>query len=126
MDFQVENRSAPSQPVLWPRKNQRSVPESITQEVLLTSGELLASKVEALLKQGNIRRISIQNREGCTLISIPIVMAMIWDQTHIENSPEINSVNVIATIVEQPRVVVEWQSFCPVSFVQSFPLSLER
>jgi hypothetical protein len=46
-------------------------------EEIRVSGEAVVSKVKELVREGNVRRISIQNEEGRTLIEIPLTIGVI-------------------------------------------------
>lgn len=66
------------------------------------------------MHQGHsIRRIKIQNREGYTLLSIPITREKLSLSSF--DVPEVTSAHVIGAMVEQPKIIVEWQISCPIS-----------
>jgi hypothetical protein len=46
-------------------------------EEIRVSGEAVVSKVKELVREGNVRRISIKNDEGRTLIEIPLTIGVI-------------------------------------------------
>jgi len=47
------------------------------QEEYQVSGDELIAKVKEIVHEGNIRRISIKNEEGKTLIEIPLTLGVI-------------------------------------------------
>jgi len=47
------------------------------QEEYQVSGDELIGKVKEIVHEGNIRRISIKNEEGKTLIEIPLTLGVI-------------------------------------------------
>lgn len=49
---------------------------SVTEEFKV-SGEAVVSKVKELVREGNVRRITIKNEEGRTLIEIPLTIGVI-------------------------------------------------
>lgn len=49
---------------------------SFTEEFKV-SGEAVVSKIKELLREGNVRRISIKNDDGRTLIEIPLTIGVI-------------------------------------------------
>ena len=53
-------------------RNNRRYTEEFT-----VSGDAVVSKIKELLHEGNIRRISIKNEEGKTLIEIPLTLGVI-------------------------------------------------
>ncbi len=46
-------------------------------EEFRVSGEAVVSKVKELVREGNVRRITIKNEEGRTLIEIPLTIGVI-------------------------------------------------
>ena len=46
-------------------------------EEFRVSGEAVLSKVKELVREGNVRRITIKNEEGRTLIEIPLTIGVI-------------------------------------------------
>ncbi len=53
-------------------RNDRHYSEEFT-----VSGDAVVSKIKELLHEGNIRRISIKNEDGKTLIEIPLTLGVI-------------------------------------------------
>ncbi|MDZ7799689.1 MAG: DUF4342 domain-containing protein [Trueperaceae bacterium] len=51
-------------------------PRTFTEEFRVT-GDALLSKVKALVREGNIRRIILKNDEGRTLVEIPLTLGVI-------------------------------------------------
>ncbi|MCU0918379.1 MAG: DUF4342 domain-containing protein, partial [Planctomycetes bacterium] len=47
-----------------------------TEELKITGEELVAT-VKELVRQGNIRRITVKNREGKTLVEIPLTLGVV-------------------------------------------------
>ncbi len=46
-------------------------------EEFRVSGEMMVAKVKELVREGNVRRITIKNEEGRTLIEIPLTIGVI-------------------------------------------------
>jgi hypothetical protein len=46
-------------------------------EEFRVSGEAVLSKIKELVREGNVRRITIKNEEGRTLIEIPLTIGVI-------------------------------------------------
>lgn len=72
-------------------------------EEFKVSGEELISKIKALIKQGNIRRIIIKNDKGKTLIEIPLTYAVFGALL----APTLAAVGAIAALVTKCTIVVE-------------------
>jgi len=77
--------------------------ERIRVEELTIDGEKLVSTVRELVRQGNVRRISIVNRDGRTLIEIPLTLGVIGALL----LPTLAAVGAIAALVTECRIVVE-------------------
>jgi len=55
----------------------RTPPEGGHVEEFRVSGEAVLAKVKELVREGNVRRITIKNEEGRTLIEIPLTIGVI-------------------------------------------------
>ena len=51
--------------------------EKIRTEQYSVSGDTLVAKIKELMREGNIRRVTIKNEEGKTLIEIPLTLGVI-------------------------------------------------
>jgi hypothetical protein len=51
--------------------------EKIRVEEFHIDGEAVVSKVKALVREGNIRRIALKNEEGKTLLEIPLTAGVV-------------------------------------------------
>jgi hypothetical protein len=51
--------------------------EKVRTEEYKVSGESLLAKARELVHEGNIRRISIKNDEGKTLIEVPLTLGLV-------------------------------------------------
>jgi hypothetical protein len=69
-----------------------------TEEVRVSSDDLLA-KVKELVHEGNIRRISIRNEEGKTLIDLPLTLGVV--------APQLVALGAIVAMVTHGTIVVE-------------------
>ncbi len=73
-----------------------------TEEFKINGSELVA-KIKELIHQGNIRRISIKNEEGKTLIELPVTVGAIGALL----LPTLAAVGAIAALVTKCTIVVE-------------------
>jgi hypothetical protein len=73
-----------------------------TEELKITGEELL-STVRELVRQGNIRRITIKNREGKTLVEIPLTLGVVGTLL----LPTLAAVGAVAALVTECSIVVE-------------------
>ena len=67
------------------------------------SGEGLLAKVKELVHQGNIRRISIKNEKGVSLIDIPLTVGAVGAVL----LPMFAAVGALAALVTKCTIVVE-------------------
>ncbi len=66
-------------------------------------GEQLLAKVKELIHEGNIRRITIKNEKGVSLIEIPLTVGAIGALL----LPVLAAVGAIAALVTKCSIVVE-------------------
>jgi len=66
-------------------------------------GEELIAKVKELIREGNVRRIIIQNEEGRTLIEIPLTIGVVGALL----MPALAAVGAIAAIVTNCTIRVQ-------------------
>lgn len=74
-----------------------------TQEEFKVSGEELLDKVKNLVKEGNVRRIIIKNKEGKSLIELPLTIGVVG----VVLAPALAAVGAIAALVTECTLVVE-------------------
>jgi len=77
--------------------------EKIRKEEFAISGEKLVSTVKELVRQGNIRRVTIKNKEGKTLIEIPLTFGVVGAVL----LPTLAAIGAIAALVTECTIVVE-------------------
>jgi len=73
-----------------------------TEEFKLDGGKVL-DKIKDLIHQGNIRRITLKNEEGKTLIEIPLTLGLVGAAL----LPVFAAVGALAAIVTRMVIVVE-------------------
>lgn len=83
--------------------------EQVTVEEFKISGDALVTMVKDLLHQGNIRRISIKDDNGHTLIEIPMTVGIIGGTIGTILFPVVAAVGVIGAMVAHLTVVIERQ-----------------
>jgi len=72
-------------------------------EEFQVSGEKLVAKLNELLRQGNIRRITIKNDEGKTLIEIPLTIGVVGAVL----LPVWAAIGAIAALVTKCTILIE-------------------
>lgn len=72
-------------------------------EEFTTTGESLLQTVKQIVHEGNIRRISIKNEKGTTLIEIPLTLGVVG----IALLPVWAAIGALAALVAKCTIVVE-------------------
>ena len=67
------------------------------------SGEDLLKRVKALIAEGNIRRITIRNSEGKTLVELPLTIGVVG----LILAPALAAVGTIAALVTECTIIIE-------------------
>lgn len=73
------------------------------QEEFKVSGEELLKRVKALIAEGNVRRISIQNKEGKSIVELPLTIGVVGALL----APALAAVGAVAALVTECTIVVE-------------------
>lgn len=72
-------------------------------EEFRVNGEELVAKIKQLVHEGNIRRIIIKNKEGATVMEIPLTFGVVGALL----VPTLAAVGAIAALLTEATVVVE-------------------
>jgi hypothetical protein len=72
-------------------------------EEVSISGEKLVSTVKEIIRQGNVRRIGVRNRDGETLFEIPLTLGVVGALL----LPTAAALGAIAALVTECTIVVE-------------------
>ena len=67
------------------------------------SGEELLKKFKSLIKEGNVRRITIKDKEGRTLIDIPLTIGLIGAVL----APVLAAVGALAALITECTITAE-------------------
>lgn len=77
--------------------------KSKRKEEFSVSGEQLLAKVKALIKEGNIRKITIKNKKGKELIVLPLTIGVVGAVL----VPPLAAVGAIAALLTECTISVE-------------------
>lgn len=77
--------------------------QKVRTEEFKVQGEQIMAKIKELIRQGNIRRISVKNEEGKTLVDIPLTVGVVGALL----LPQFAAVAVIVALLGNCRLVVE-------------------
>jgi len=78
-----------------------------TREEFRVDGEDLLKKVKELVAQGNIRRIIIKNKDGKTLVELPLTAGVAGVAALAVFAPVLAAVGAIAALVTECSIIVE-------------------
>lgn len=82
--------------------DQTEQPRTRTEEFQI-DGDQLVAKIKELLHEGNIRRITIKDDQGQTLIEIPLTIGVVG----VVLLPVVAAVGAIAVLVAKCTIVLE-------------------
>lgn len=72
-------------------------------EEFKVSGEDLLKKVKQIIKEGNVRRITVKNKDKKTIVEIPLTIGVVGAAL----APLLAAVGAIAALVTECTIVVE-------------------
>jgi hypothetical protein len=72
-------------------------------EEFKVSGEDLLKKVKAIIKEGNVRRITVRNKDGKNLVELPLTVGVVGAVL----APMLAAVGAVAALVTECTLVVE-------------------
>lgn len=67
------------------------------------NGEDVLKKVKALIKEGNVRHITIRNKEGKTIVEFPLTVGVVG----VVFAPALAGIGAIAALIGECTLVVE-------------------
>lgn len=73
------------------------------QESYSVKGEELLKKIKELIKEGNVRKITIKNKEGKTLVVFPLTIGVVGAVF----APVLAAIGAIAALVTECTISVE-------------------
>jgi len=74
-----------------------------TNEEFKVSGQQLMEKIQELIHEGNIRRVVIKNKEGNTIMELPVTLGAIGAVF----APILAAVGALAALAAEYTIVVE-------------------
>ena len=74
-----------------------------TFEKISVAGEDLLRKVKELIHEGNVRRVSIKDKDGKTLVELPLTLGVVGAAL----APALAAVGAIAALVTECTIMVE-------------------
>lgn len=77
--------------------------KSTRSEEFQVNGDELITRIKELVRQGNIRRISVRNEEGRTLVDLPLT----WGVVGALVAPQLAALGAIAALLTRASIIVE-------------------
>ncbi len=77
--------------------------ESVRREEYRVTGDALLEKVKELIHEGNIRRIIVKDKDGKTLLDIPLTIGVLG----VLVAPQLAALGALAALVVDATLVVE-------------------
>jgi hypothetical protein len=77
--------------------------EKVHSEEFRVDGEKLIAKIREILHEGNIRRIIIKDKDGKTVMEIPVTLGVVG----VLLAPQLAAIGAIAALLTEATVVVE-------------------
>ena len=77
--------------------------QKFTTEEFRVEGEKLIAKIKELFHEGNIRRIIIKDKEGKTIMEIPVTLGVVGALI----APQLAAIGAIAALLTEATIVVE-------------------
>jgi hypothetical protein len=77
--------------------------ETIRTEEIKVDGEAIISTIKQILHEGNVRRITIKNEEGKTLMEIPLTIGVVG----VLLLPTLAAIGALAALVAHVTILLE-------------------
>ncbi len=79
------------------------MPENFRTEEFKVEGEKLLAKIKELIHEGKIRKIIIKDKEGKTMMEIPMTFGVVG----VLIAPQLAAIGAIAALLTEATIVVE-------------------
>ena len=79
------------------------MPDDFRTEEFKVDGEKLITKIKELIHEGNIRRIIIKDKEGKTIMEIPLTFGVVG----VLLAPTLAAIGAVAALLTEATIVVE-------------------
>ena len=77
--------------------------QKFTTEEFRVEGEKLIAKIKEIFHEGNIRRIIIKDKEGKTILEIPVTFGVVGALL----APQLAAIGALAALLTEATIVVE-------------------
>ena len=79
------------------------MPENFRTEEFKVEGEKILAKIKELIHEGNIRKIIIKDKDGKTIVEIPMTFGVVGALI----APQLAAIGAIAALLTEATIVVE-------------------
>jgi len=87
-------------------QNPQGTPRSFSEEISVAGNQLI-EKLQALINEGNIRRLTIKDKDGRTLLEVPLTLGVVAGTGMAFFAPFLAALGAIAALVAQVHIIVE-------------------
>jgi hypothetical protein len=84
-------------------RKKKTTEKKAKKEVFTVAADKIVDKIKTIITEGNVRRITIKNDKGTTLVVIPLTVAVIGTVL----APVLAAVGALAALVTRCTIVVE-------------------
>ena len=77
--------------------------EKVRTEEFKVNGEEVMAKVKALIKEGNIRKLTIKNKEGSNILEVPLTVGVVGAVL----APPLAAIGAAAALLTECTISVE-------------------
>lgn len=86
---------------------QAETTDNVRVEEFQIDGDTLVTKIKELIHQGNIRRITLKNEAGHTLIEIPMTVGIVGGAIAVTLAPIFAALGAIGALVARLTITIE-------------------
>ena len=79
---------------------------SFTERIEVT-GQQIVSKIQELVREGNVRRVTIRSKEGRDLFSIPLNAGVVVGGVAVVAAPTLAAIAAVAALLSSATLIVE-------------------
>lgn len=79
------------------------MPDDFRTEEFKVDGEKLIAKIKELIHEGNVRRIIIKDKEGKTIMEIPLTFGVVG----VLLAPTLAAIGAVAALLTEATIIVE-------------------
>jgi uncharacterized membrane protein len=98
---------SPEPPAATSVETEVETPKNVRVEEFQIDGDTVVTKIKELIHQGNIRRITLKNEAGHTLIEIPLTVGIVGGAIAVTIAPILAAIGAIGALVARLTITIE-------------------